>query len=143
MSYINIIDKLQEAYKNEPFCNTVTEGTIYDLDLSKKTIFPLVHIIVNSITFEDKSINYGISIIACDVQDITTNKTDNTNYIINTMVNLHSRIFKMLKDGDLYDNGYYVSGQAQVEPFEEKHENKLAGATMTLTVSVFNGMTKC
>ena len=35
--------------------NTVTTGDIYDIDLSKQSIFPLSHIIINNVSAEQQT----------------------------------------------------------------------------------------
>ena len=34
--------------------NTVTTGDIFDIDLSKQSIFPLCHIIINNVTTQEQ-----------------------------------------------------------------------------------------
>ena len=67
MSYIEVIDKIKTALIAEPFCTTVTEGDLYEIDLKKQTLFPLSHIVVNSATFEANVIRFNVSIIAMDI----------------------------------------------------------------------------
>ena len=46
--FYNVTDKIKDALVAEPFVNTVTFGSIDDVDLNKQTIFPLSHVTVNS-----------------------------------------------------------------------------------------------
>ena len=46
--FYNVTDKLKDTLLAEPFVNTVTFGSLDDVDLNKQTIFPLSHIIVNN-----------------------------------------------------------------------------------------------
>jgi hypothetical protein len=39
--YYTLIDTLKQLLIDSPFVNQVTEGDLYDVDLSKQTIFPL------------------------------------------------------------------------------------------------------
>ena len=77
MNYFDIIDKLKQHFENDAIINTVTQGDIFEVDLNKQTIFPLVHLIVNTATFEENVIRYNISILAMDITDIS--KDANTN----------------------------------------------------------------
>ena len=63
MNYFDIIDKLKTHFDNDELIKTVTQGDIFDVDLNKQTIFPLVHLIVNNATFEENVIRYNISIL--------------------------------------------------------------------------------
>ena len=48
--FYNVTDKLKDTLLAEPFVNTVTFGSLDDVDLNKQTIFPLSHIIAVSYT---------------------------------------------------------------------------------------------
>ena len=41
MDYFDIIDKLKAHFDGDVLVNTVTQGNLFDIDLSKQTIFPL------------------------------------------------------------------------------------------------------
>jgi hypothetical protein len=40
--YYNLLDKLKTHFDADVIVNTVTQGDIFKVDLSKQTIFPLV-----------------------------------------------------------------------------------------------------
>jgi hypothetical protein len=148
--YYEILTKLQTELNNDPLINTVSEGDIFSIDLSKQTIFPLCHIMVNSATFVDNVIQYNISIMAMDIVDIskdeTTNKfrgNDNEQDILNTQISVLNRLYEKLRRGNLYDDNYQVEGSPNVEPFIDRFENKLAGWTMTVNINTPNTMTVC
>ena len=46
MNYFDIIDKLRTHFESDALVSTVSQGDIFDIDINKQTIFPLVHIIV-------------------------------------------------------------------------------------------------
>ena len=56
--------------------NTVTTGDIYDIDLSKQSIFPLSHIIVNNVNAEESVLRFNISVLSMDVVDESKEKTE-------------------------------------------------------------------
>ena len=150
MDYFDIIDKLKTHFESDVLINTVTQGDLFEVDLAKQTIFPLVHIIVNTATFEGNVIRYNISILAMDITDIskdeTTNKfdgNDNELYILNTMLQVLNRCYDLLRRGDLYSDKFQVDGSPTCEPFTERFENKLAGFTMTCDILIPNDMTIC
>ena len=148
--YYEILTKLQTELNSDPLINTVSEGDIFSVDLSKQTIFPLCHIMVNSATFVDNVIQYNISIIAMDIVDVskdeTTNKfrgNNNEQDILNTQINVLNRLYEKLRRGNLYDDNYQVDGSPNVEPFIDRFENKLAGWTMSFNMNTPNTMTVC
>jgi len=148
--YYEILTKLQTELNNDPLINTVSEGDIFSVDLSKQTIFPLCHIMVNSATFVDNVIQYNISIIAMDIVDVSKDETtdnfrgnDNEQDILNQQISVLNRLYEKLRRGNLYDDNYQVDGSPNVEPFIDRFENKLAGWTMSFNMNTPNTMTVC
>ena len=55
--------------------NTVTTGDIFDIDLSKQSIFPLAHIIVNNVTAQEQVLLFNITVMAMDIVDESKKET--------------------------------------------------------------------
>ena len=150
MDYFDIIDKLKAHFDGDALVNTVTQGNLFDIDLSKQTIFPLVHIIVNTASLESNVVRYNISILAMDIVDITKDETvsefdgnDNELYVLNTQLQVLTRCYELLLRGDLWSDKFQIDGNPTCEPFVDRFENKLAGWTMTTDILIPNGMTIC
>ena len=148
--FYNVTKELKTALAAEPFVNTVTFGSLDDVDLNKQTIFPLSHIIVNNTTVGTKTLTFNISILSMDIVDISKEATtdifvgnDNEQDVLNTQLGLLTRIINILQRGDLYTELYQVQGDVSCEPFVDRFENKLAGWTATFDVLVQNDMTIC
>ncbi len=148
--FYNVTKELKTALAAEPFVNTVTFGSLDDVDLNKQTIFPLSHIIVNNTTVGTKTLTFNISILSMDIVDISKEATtdifvgnDNEQDVLNTQLGLLTRIINILQRGDLYTELYQVQGDVSCEPFVDRFENKLAGWTATFDVVVQNDMTIC
>ena len=148
--FYNVTDKLKDALIAEPFVNTVTFGSIDDVDLNKQTIFPLSHIIVNNTTVGTKTLTFNISILSMDIVDISKDEVedvfvgnDNEQDVLNTQLALQTRVINTLQRGDLYTDLYQVEGDVSCEPFVDRFENKLAGWAATFDVVVQNDMTIC
>jgi len=148
--FYNVTDKLKDTLIAEPFVNTVTFGSLDDVDLSKQSIFPLAHLIVNSTSVSTKTLRFNISILAMDIVDISKEKTDdiflgndNEQDVFNTQLALITRIVNKLQRGDLYTDLYQVEGEVSCEPFVDRFENKLAGWVATFDILVQNDMTIC
>ena len=54
--------------------NTVTTGDIFDIDLSKQSIFPLSHIIINSVTTQEQILLFNITVMAMDIVEESKEK---------------------------------------------------------------------
>jgi len=150
MNYFDIIDKLKAHFDADILVNTVTQGDIFEIDLSKQSIYPIIHIIVNSANFDNNVIRYNISILAMDITDISKQETtdkftgnDNELWVLNTQLQILNRCYELLRRGDLYSDKFQIDGQPTCEPFTERFENKLAGWTMTCDILIPNDMTIC
>ena len=150
MSYYGILNIIKSELEATELVNTVTQGDIYRVDLSKQTIFPLAHIMVNNATFESNVIRYNISVIAMDVVDIAKDETtdifignDNEQDVLNTQITMLNRVYDKLVRGDYFTNLGIIDGNPTCEPFIERFENNLAGWTMTFDYLIGNDMTIC
>ena len=148
--YYNLLDKLKTHFDADVIVNTVTQGNIFDVDLSKQTIFPLVHIMVNSCTLDESTVTWNVSLIAMDVVDISKDATtdlflgnDNEIDVLNTQHAVLNRAYEIMKHGSLAYDLFMVEGTASLEPFTERFENYMAGWTMTIDIVTPNEMTIC
>ena len=148
--YYELLDKLKTHFDADVIVNTVTQGDIFKVDLSKQTIFPLVHIMVNSCTLDERTTTWNISLIAMDIVDISKSATtdlflgnDNEADVLNTQQAVLNRAYEIIKHGSLAYDLFMVEGTASLEPFTERFENYMAGWTMTLDVVTPNEMTIC
>ena len=136
------IEKIKAALKQDPFVTTVTEGDIFDVDLNKKTLFPLSHIIVNNALHQGNVWEFSISILCMDVVDegeLTDNKID----IWNTQFLVANRLLDRLNRGDLAYDNFQLVGNPTLDPFTERFENSLAGWSVDFSIQVRNDMTIC
>lgn len=148
--FYNITDKIKDTLNAEPFVNTVTYGSLDDIDLNKQTIFPLSHIVVNNCNVANNTLTFNISVLAMDVVDESKAEVtddfvgnDNEQDVLNTQLALLNRLIAILQRGDVYTDKYQVIGAVGCEPFVDRFENKLAGWVATFDVVVENDMTVC
>ena len=145
---------LTEAIKNQLLndvnVNTVTTGDIYDIDLSKQSIFPLSHIIINNVTTQEQTLTFNISVLAMDIVDESKKATtdifrgnNNEQDILNTQLAVLNKLVMILRKGVLYSDQYQLDGDANLEPFYERFENRLAGWAATFDVFVRNDIDIC
>ena len=149
-SYFKIIDDVKTALIAEPFINKVSTGDIYDVDLKKITIFPLAHIIVDTIDIDTNVITMTVNILLMDIVDFS--KEDSTDQIrgnnneldvINNMMNVAARLQALLKRSSTYRETYELTSSFNCSPFEERFENNLAGLALDFTIQMENSMTSC
>ena len=132
--YKEIIDRITKTIEVEPFNKTVTNGDIFAVDLNKQTLFPLAHIIVNSVTDYSVTLQFNITILFMDIED------GNANDILDTQLTLATRVIEILnRNTDLFE----LSNNPSYEPFNERFENSLSGWACTFDCIVKNPMVIC
>ena len=148
--FYNVTDKIKDTLAAEPFVNTVTHGSLDDVDLNKQTIFPLSHIIVNNCNVANNTLTFNISVLSMDVVDESKAEVeddfvgnDNEQDVLNTQLAVLNRLISILQRGEVYTDKYQVVGAVGCEPFVDRFENKLAGWAATFDVVVENDMTVC
>ena len=145
---------LTETIKNQLLAdvnvNTVTTGDIYDIDLSKQSIFPLSHIIINNVTTQEQTLTFNISVLAMDIVDESKEITEdifrgnnNEHDVLNTQLAVLNKLVMVLRKGTFYSDQYQLEGDATLEPFYERFENRLAGWAATFDVLVKNNISIC
>ena len=149
-TFYEITQAIKNQLQEDAFVNTVTIGDIFKVDLNKQTIFPLSHIIVNSVSYQGPVLNYNISILSMDIvdesKDLITDifiGNDNEQDVLNTQLAVANRFLEVLNRGALGDYYELVNGTANIEFFTERFENKIAGVTYTFDIAIQNTMTIC
>jgi len=130
--------------------NTVTTGDIFDIDLSKQSIFPLAHIIVNSVTLQEQVMSFNITVMAMDIVDESKEATtdifrgnNNEQDVLNTQLAVLNKLIMVLRRGDLYSDKFQLEGDPTLEPFYERFDNRLAGYAATMDVIIHNDIDIC
>jgi len=149
-TFYEITQSIKNKLQEDLFVNTVTTGDIFKVDLNKLTIFPLSHIIVNSVSYQGVVLNYNISILCMDIVDESKEKVtdiflgnDNEQDVLNTQLAVANRFLEVLRRGDLAEDYELVNDSANIEFFTERFEHKIAGVTVTFDMAIENKMTKC
>ena len=143
--YYQLTETIKEQLLADVNVNTVTTGDITDVNLSKQDIFPLSHIIVNNVTVNEQTLDFNISILACDIvnqskletTDIFTGNNDIQN-ILNNQLAVLNRLIQRLRMGQLHTDMYQLNGSPSLTPFYDRFDNQLAGWTATMDVQIYN-----
>jgi hypothetical protein len=145
-----VTDLIKEQLLADQDVNTVTFGDITQVDLYKQNIFPLSHMIVNSVTSSEQVMTFNISILAMDIVDVSKKATtdrfvgnDNEQDVFNTQLAVLNRLIQRLRIGYLYRDKYQVLGDVTLEPFKDRFENELAGWTATFDLLIENDINVC
>jgi len=130
--------------------NTVTTGDITKIDLSKQTIYPLSHIIINNVSQENQVLRFNISVFCMDIVDVSKEETtdifrgnDNEHDVLNTQLAVANKLIETLRSGDLYTTKYQLDGAVSCEPFYDRFENEVAGWVATMDILIPNDINIC
>lgn len=145
----NIIDSLNEELLSNPFVNKVTVGRLTEIDLAKNTIFPLSHIMLNSIRHNENTLSFNISIFNLDIVNISKESelgvygNDNTFYILSNQLYVINRLLSRLKQSTIYKDGWELDGTPDSDVIDKEMENMLTGYQTDITINVPNDISKC
>ena len=145
--YYNLIDNIYNYLSGNNNITSVTYGDILDVDLAKQTIFPLAHIIVNDVTFNEHFMVFSINVICMDIVDETKEDKQERNSIygdankqdiLNSMLSVVNGLQSSLRRGGMNENNYEINESPTATQFEDRFENLLAGWSITLNVEIPN-----
>jgi len=148
--FYNVLETIKTQLLSSKFCNTVTYGDIRDIDLAKKTVFPLSHFIVDSAQYGENTITFSINLLCMDLVDISKTSTvdhftgnDNEQDVLNTQLQVVVNLLDALKIGNLYTTKYQLINEPSIEPFTKRFENLMAGWAVNIVVEVVNDNSIC
>lgn len=146
-----ILEEIRDYLRDNDVTNTVSFGDLAEIDTNKTTIFPLVHIDVETATPLPQVIEFRLLILAMDIvdQDYVQEPIDeffggnNLHDVYNTQLWVLNDLVSAMRRGDLWDNKIRVIGDPELAPFENRFDNQLAGWGGTLTIQLPNEVTIC
>lgn len=145
-----MLDTIRDILLQDKNVNTVTYGDLSEVDLSKQTMFPLSHIIVNQATNDSQTMSFNVTVLSMDVVDIEKKEAKNVfekhaseHYVLNTQLAVGNRLYQLLHNGQVRLDGYQVDGEANCEPFVDRFSNNLAGWAVTFDIMVKNDLFIC
>lgn len=147
--FYKIIHTTKEFLLRGPYTNTVTFGDLGEVDLAKKTIFPLAHINVDNVQFNGPVAGFELKIMVMDIVDENKDEgdtydifygNDNTQDILNAQMSVLQRIYAEITRGELKQAPFTLEDDIlTAEPFVDRFKNKLAGWTSTMNIIIPNG----
>ena len=147
----DILDTLRDELLLSPSVNTVTYGDIEDVDLDKTTMFPLSHLLIDSVNYNGQTVTFNIKLLCADIVDYNKEKSNfelfygnnNLQDVFNTQFQVINTIISKLMRGDLFEANYQVTTQPAAQPFKERFSNELAGWSTDISIEVPNGVSIC
>tara|TARA_R100000951_G_scaffold33257_1_gene28214 strand:+ start:925 stop:1395 length:471 start_codon:yes stop_codon:yes gene_type:complete len=148
--FYQLTETIKEQLLEDKNINTVTTGDITDVNLNKQDIFPMGHIIVNSVVDQEQVLRFNITVLAMDIVDQSKELTidrfkgnANEQDILNTQLSVLNKLIQRLRMGDLYRDMYQLQSDPTLEPFYDRFENQLAGWSANMEVVIYNDIYIC
>jgi hypothetical protein len=148
--FYQVTQAIKDQLLTDDNVNTVTTGDITRVDLSKQTIFPLSHIIVNNVGNEDNILRFSLSVLSMDIVDVSKEETvdifvgnNNEQDILNTQLAVLNKLVQVLRGGTLNQDLYQLDGTPNFEPFYDRFENEVAGWALTFDIIIPNDISIC
>ena len=148
--FYQLTETIKEQLLEDKNINTVTTGDITDVNLNKQDIFPMGHIIVNSVVDQEQVLRFNITVLAMDIVDQSKELTidrfkgnANEQDILNTQLSVLNKLIQRLRMGDLYRDMYQLQSDPTLEPFYYRFENQLAGWSANMEVVIYNDIYIC
>ena len=148
--FYQVTKTIKDSLLSDVNVNTVTTGDITKIDLSKQTIFPLSHLLINNVSQEDQILRFNISVFCMDVVDVSKDETtdifvgnDNEHDVLNTQLAVLNKLIELLRRGTLHTNKYQLDGVVNCEPFYDIFENEVAGWAGTMDILIANDINIC
>jgi hypothetical protein len=161
-TYNNVINTLKNVGRIHKQITTVTTGDIYDIDLSKNTLFPLMHINPVNVSNGETFLTYNFQIFIMDLvsQDANWKQSNfqsaaflnNEQEVLSTNLQVCVDIVAMLTNAvqqseqgidNIDEPIYFDSAQTNFEPFTERFDNLLTGWVFNISVDVNNDFQSC
>tara|TARA_R110001592_G_scaffold124342_1_gene333142 strand:+ start:938 stop:1477 length:540 start_codon:yes stop_codon:yes gene_type:complete len=163
-TYNNVIDTLKQLGEEHQQITTTTTGDIWEIDLSKNTLFPLFHINPVSVTTGQSELTYNFQLFVMDLVSQKDNWTEanlqsatnlsNEQEVLSSCLQMcvdiigimrHSKWQSAKADGtqDIDDPVYFTDGEFSLEPFTERFDNLLTGWVFSIGIVVQNDFQTC
>ena len=166
-TYNNVVNTLLRLGEYHEQISTTSVGDIFDIDLSKETKFPLLHLNPTSVTTGDSQLTYNFQIFIMDMVTEKANWTENNadaNFpklyktlsneqdVLNETLQIATDFIGMLRHSarqsaagvdDINFPIYFTQDQFTLEPFSERFDNLCCGFVFNIGVLVQNDFQTC
>tara|TARA_R110000744_G_scaffold379371_1_gene497212 strand:+ start:802 stop:1293 length:492 start_codon:yes stop_codon:yes gene_type:complete len=147
-TYSNLIDTLKELGSKHHQISTTTVGDIYDIDLEKNTLYPLMHVNPINVSTGTFGLTYNFQIFVMDLVDAdNANEQDVYNDVLQTCIDIIS-IFRNSKwqaqlELDINAPVYFTEGDYTLDPFTERFNQAVTGWVFEIGIVVANDFQSC
>jgi hypothetical protein len=157
-TYYSFTQFFNNVCNAHPNIKTFTQGDLSDVNLLKQELFPIAHLIIDTVTLSSGQMTYAGNLLVMDVVRNIQQVADSTgnynvlveDYKTNTnIIDVHSSTLSTCNDiySYIYRNpealSYNIYGDVVVTPFDDRFDNALAGQAMAFRITVGNDNNIC
>jgi len=138
ITFNNIVERFKVFADAHFFVKSFSFGSPDDVDLSKFTNFPLMHLVYTGATYDAGTKTYNLEVYILDVPADKTKKTDRQKEVVSDAEQCAEDIIADIKNGGnifLFAQDYEVVN-ATTTPLEEETKNVLSGVLLDLSVAI-------
>ena len=138
ITFNNIVERFQIFAENHFFIQTFSFGSPDDVDLSKFTNFPLMHLVYTGATYDAGTKTYNLEVYILDVPADKNQKVERQKEVVSDAEQCAEDIIADIKNGGnifLFAQDYEVVN-ATTTPLEEETKNVLSGVLLDLSVAI-------
>lgn len=150
-NFYDIIDRLKSEVEELSRFNTTTFGQLDAVDLNRQDIFPLCHIVPQTVTIGTPTSIYQFTVHVLDIVDFNKDDvrrvndpylgTDNLQDVLSDTLLSMERVLDSLRRGDAFRDLFQLEGEPVCTPFFESQTNRCAGWSIELSVRIANAST--
>lgn len=165
-SYNNVVNFLARLAEYHEQIESVSVGDIYDINLEKMQLFPLLHINPVNVTTGQSELLYNFQIFVMDLvsekdnwqtfqaQGLTKliDPKNNEQQVFNQTLDIATDFIGMLRHSkqqslfgvnDINEAIYFAEGEYTIEPFSERFDNLCCGQVFQVGIKVMNDFQTC
>ncbi len=147
-TYNNVIDTLKNLGTNHLQISTTTVGDIFDIDLEKNTLYPLMHLNPVNVTTRRTELVYNFQVF---IMDLVEPDGSNEQEVYSDVLQICIDIIGILSNSqwqsqlalDINAPVYFAEGDFTLEPFKERFDQSVTGWVFNLGVTVQNSFQTC
>ena len=135
ITFNNIVERFEIFAENHFFIKTFSFGSPDDVDLSKFTSFPLMHLVYTGATYDAGTKTYNLEVYILDAPADKDGKTIRQKEVVSDAEQCAEDIIADIKNGGnifLFAQDYEVVN-ATTTPLEEETKNVLSGVLLDLS----------
>lgn len=148
-TYNNTLETLKCLGAQHKQIETVTTGDLWEIDLDKASLYPLMHVIINNadVALSQQTFNFRVLIM-----DLVEPDLSNEDEVMSDTYQTMTDLIALLKHGEILygyaaaageEQRYFVDNDFIIEPFTERFTNNVSGWVCDISIIVESVLDSC